>query len=172
MSTARLYGTTSQGGKYYGGTVFSITPAGVEHVLYPFGVESDPVSALINVDGTLYGTTSGDVGGGTVFSITTDGTLKTIYGFGGSDGSNPVAGLIDVKGVLYGTTAMGGVKNVGTVFSVTTSGEETVLHSFQAGTGENPRAGLLEVGGTLFGTTYGAVKHDHPGRGNVFTMAP
>jgi len=141
-------------------------------VLYPFGVESDPVSALINVDGTLYGTTSGDVGGGTVFSITTDGTLKTIYGFGGSDGSNPGAGLIDVKGVLYGTTAMGGVKNVGTVFSVTTSGEETVLHSFQAGTGENPRAGLLEVGGTLFGTTYGAVKHDHPGRGNVFTMAP
>ncbi len=164
-----LYGTTLGGGKYGGGTVFSITTAGKYHTLFSFGTGECLASALIDVQGTLYGTTSGCGHGGSVFSITTGGTLKTIFSFNGSDGSNPVAGLIDVKGVLYGTTAIGGAKNRGTVFSVTTSGEETVLHSFRAGGGVNPRAALLAVGGTLYGTTYGSINETH---GNVFSLTP
>ncbi len=172
-----LYGTTSQGGKYERGAVFSISTAGEEKTLYSFGASgffdgTNPLSALIGVNGTLYGTTvqGGAHGqGGAVFSITTDGTENLVYSFDGSHGSQPHAGLIDVKGVLYGTTSVGGVKNVGTVFSTTTSGEEQVLHSFRAGGGENPLAGVIEVGGTLYGTTYGAANNHH---GNVFSLTP
>jgi len=170
-----LYGTTNAGGKYDEGTVFSISTAGQKRTLYSFGTSgfldgSNPLAGLIDVNGTLYGTTSGGAGGsGAVFSITTDGVEKVVYPFDGIHGSEPAAGLIDVKGVLYGTTPIGGVKNVGTVFSVTTSGEETVLHSFRAGGGKNPQAALLEVGGTLYGTTFGATYNHH---GNVFSLIP
>ena len=170
-----LYGTTSQGGTYGRGTVFIISTAGKERVLYSFGASgyhdgTDPSSALIDAGGTLYGTTEkgGDGASGTVFSITKFGRQNLIYSFNGDDGSQPVAGLIDVKGLLYGTTFMGGVKNVGTVFSVTKSGGEKVLHSFRAGSGENPFAGLVEVGGTLYGTT----SQGGAGGGTVFALSP
>jgi len=72
-----LYGTTTFGGAYGEGTVFSISPAGVETVIYSFQAGNDgaqPEAGLISVGGTLYGTTSGGGSGscdcGTVFAIT------------------------------------------------------------------------------------------------------
>lgn len=71
-----LYGTTSAGGANgKGGTVFSISPSGSESILHSFGQGTDgadPLAGLINVKGTLYGTTSsgGTSGDGTVFAIT------------------------------------------------------------------------------------------------------
>jgi uncharacterized repeat protein (TIGR03803 family) len=172
-----LYGTTSGGGKYGRGTVFSISTAGNEKVLYSFGTNggsdgSQPSSALIDVQGTLYGTTvrGGSHGNvGTVFSMALDGTENVIHNFNGSGGNQPVAGLKNIEGVLYGTTSLGGANNLGTVFSMTTSGEEKVLHSFSGGSGVNPVAGLVPVAGTLYGTTYGSVKQHH---GNVFSITP
>jgi uncharacterized repeat protein (TIGR03803 family) len=63
-----LYGTTSEGGDggscFIGGgncgTVYSITTSGTETVLYRFAGGADgflPVAPLVDVDGTLYGTT-------------------------------------------------------------------------------------------------------------------
>jgi len=179
-----LYGTSYYGGKYGGefggGTVFSVSTAGKERVLYSFGGGgindgTSPWSTLIYVNGELYGTTQagGSYGNsGTVFSITLGGTEKVIHSFSyysKTDGAFPDAGLIDVRGLLYGTTPMGGAKGVGTVFRITTSGEENLVHSFRAGAGENPRAGLLAVGATLYGTTYGGVREQH---GNVFSLTP
>ena len=157
-----LYGTTVAGGSnscpttsYQGcGTVFSVTLGGAEKVLYNFGGGSDgssPQAGLINVGGTLYGTT--DTGGeigcsytypsfgcGTVFSITPSGAEKVLYKFPGSpDGAYPLAGLVDVNGTLYGTTTGGGdqyfdacysLNGCGTVYSITTQGEEKVLYAF------------------------------------------
>ncbi len=91
-----LYGTTTLGGAYtctlscgIGGTVFSVTRGGTEKVLHNFSGYSDgstPHAGLINVKGTLYGTTEGggtpicysgsNPGCGTVFSITTAGTER------------------------------------------------------------------------------------------------
>jgi uncharacterized repeat protein (TIGR03803 family) len=74
-----LYGTTSSGGAYGYGTVFSITLSGHETVLYSFsgppsgGFDgAHPESGVIDVNGTLYGTTylGGADGTGTVYSIT------------------------------------------------------------------------------------------------------
>ncbi|MGA9272533.1 MAG: choice-of-anchor tandem repeat GloVer-containing protein, partial [Candidatus Cybelea sp.] len=120
-----LYGTTKYGGAYAGGpdayhpdgggTVFSITSTGTHKLLYSFGSGTDgshPYAGLIDVKGTLYGTTrNGGTGAcscGTIFSITTAGTETVLHDFTGSDGAGPVAALLDVAGVLFGTTEYGG----------------------------------------------------------------
>jgi len=150
-----LYGTTAGQGAHGVGTVFAITVSGKETVLYSFGTNSEdgtnPIAGLINVNGTLYGTTEngGSNGYGTVFAITMSGKETVLYSFGTSseDGTSPCAGLIDVNGTLYGTTVAGGVNcrsgssGCGTVFAITTSGKETVLHSFGgSGDGDGPVA--------------------------------
>jgi uncharacterized repeat protein (TIGR03803 family) len=127
-----LYGETYWGGAYISpsgcsrgcGTVFSITTGGSEQLLYSFRGRRDgeyPEGGLIELGGTLYGTTNrgGFVkrGGGTVFSITTSGDEKVMHRFGkGSDGGSPLAALLPVNETLYGTTSQGGSSNVGTVF--------------------------------------------------------
>ena len=182
-----LYGTTYYGGnklcpKGFGcGTVFSITPSGAEVVLHIFAGPPDdgggPAADLINVNGTLYGTTyqGGPHRKGTVFSITPSGTETVLYSFGSTpnDGANPVARLLDVNGTLYGTTPNGGASSYGTVFSVTTSGAETVLHSFQSNPkdGASPQAPLVSVNGTLYGTTTaGGIGNEY--YGTVFAITP
>jgi len=172
-----LYSTTQSGGANSDGTVFSITPSGAETVLYNFkggsGDGETPVAALLNVKGTLYGTTyqGGANNGGTVFRISTSGSETVLYSFkgGSGDGENPDAGLINVKGTLYGTTQSGGANDDGTVFSITPSGAETVLYSFKGGSGdgEYPYAGLLNVKGTLYGATQKGGANDD---GTVFKI--
>ena len=194
-----LYGTTYGGGEYqkYGksrGTIFSVSPSGMEKVLHSFGRGTDgafPSAGLINVGGTLYGTTSKggshDVCGyssypfgcGTVFSVTTGGREKVLHSFGGSlsDGYDPLASLIGVKGALYGTTQYGGSYNgcgfqsCGTVFSITPSGTEKVVYGFYKvrDDGAAPVASLIKVNGMLYGTTqYGGTNDE----GTVFSVTP
>jgi uncharacterized repeat protein (TIGR03803 family) len=177
-----LYGTTAQGGvggsgspgcENGCGTIYSITASGSEKVLYKFTGSQGfyPTAGLIDVDGTLYGTTSlggekgtpecsSGFGCGTVYSISTTGDLNVLHEFsGGSDGADPAAGLVDVNGTLYGTTAEGGGSGCGgsgcgTVYSVTPGGVENVLYRFSGGSdGSDPDAALVEVGGALYGTT-------------------
>ena len=179
-----LYGTTFYGGQYGGGTLFKLhpKPAGgyTETVVHSFGSGQDgayPASAVIEIQGTLYGTT---VGGGTntnsgcarptVFSP--NGTCGTVYrvnpatgaervlhSFGqGNDGANPWASLLDVGGTLYGTTYLGGAPQqhlCGTVFSIGVDGSnERVVHPFyNVPDGCNPLANLIDVNGTLYSTT-------------------
>jgi uncharacterized repeat protein (TIGR03803 family) len=184
-----LYGTTEEGGASEVGTVFSINPAtGVERVVYAFKGGSDgqfPLGALINVGGTLYGTTSGGGGGsqGTVFSIDpTTGAERVVYAFNGaSDGGIPSAPLISVGGTLYGTAGTNSVLrvcsfNCGTVFSIyPTTGAETTLYSFMGGSdGQFPHAAVINVGGTLYGTTElgGGTGCGGYGCGTVFSVNP
>lgn len=160
----RLYGTTSMGGKYGGGTVFALDPdTGKEEVLHAFGGAGDgstPYGGLIEVKGMLYGMTyaGGTTDFGSVFSLDrSTGAETLLYSFCAqqdcTDGANPEARLIDVGGILYGTTAGGGGSDFfGTVFSLNPkTGAETVLHSFTGGDGEFP-SGLIEVDGVLYGT--------------------
>lgn len=145
------------------------------------GDGSTPQAGLVNVNGTLYGTTyygggspACSDGCGTVFSITPSGTESVIHAFGGpGDGENPVGGLISVNGVLYGTTESGGKKNSGTVFSITSSGAEMVIHSFGASRdGAQPLGALTDVNGTLYGTTSQGGTVCSIGCGTVFAIAP
>ena len=150
-------------------------------MLHSFGSGTDgtgPTADLIDVKGTLYGTTEegGAYNAGTVFSITTSGAEKVLYSFtGDTDGDSPQTGLIDIGGKLYGTTFRGGAHNDGTVFNITTRGRERVLHSFRANgiDGELPEAGLTDVNGTLYGTTIAGGGSDCSngyGCGTVFSI--
>jgi uncharacterized repeat protein (TIGR03803 family) len=141
-----------------------------ETVIYSFhgslegnGDGEFPEAGLINVDGTLYGTTPrGGIGGvGTVFSISPSGQEHVVYSFkGGSDGLYPLDSLIDLNGMLYGTTSEGGnatchLIECGTVFAVDpSSGNEHIVYRFNGGLdGEYPFDSLIAVNGTLYGTT-------------------
>ena len=171
-----LYGTTSEGGArgFYGsgykcqdgcGTVFEVTAAGVEKILYTFkgsaaGDGAAPFASLImDQSGNFYGTTyaGGAYGYGTIFKLTPSGQETVLYSFVGQpDAGNPVGRLlIDGQGNLYGTTSFGGTYGAGAVFELTAAGAESVLYSFTGGAdGASPFDGLVMDGtGNLYGTT-------------------
>ncbi|MFZ1017048.1 MAG: choice-of-anchor tandem repeat GloVer-containing protein [Candidatus Cybelea sp.] len=195
----KIYGTTHGGGtgcQFECGTVYSVTQGGTETVLHNFTGAPDGwgPNGLINVDGTMYGTTSGGGTGcscGTVFSIDTAGNEKVLYSFAGApDGASPNAGLLYAGGTFYGTTTNGGADDCsyvffgsgcGTVFSITPSGSETLLYSFTGlkfgsrPDGMYPAASLIAVDGKLLGTTeFGGMEcaTDTPGCGTVFSIEP
>jgi uncharacterized repeat protein (TIGR03803 family) len=204
VENATLYGTTEDGGvgatdlcilnTSGNGTVFSLTSAGAERVIYGFQTGGDgqhPHGGLLaDANGALYGTTvyGGTYNVGTVFKLTPSGSAyrETYrYSFKGANGALPNAGLIaDASGALYGTTAWGGDghcyygtgfgEGCGVVFKLTPrrSGyTETTLYSFQGfGDGNGPYGDLLAgANGALYGTTrYGGAK----GKGTVFALTP
>ena len=134
-----LYGTTNTGGLYTTpiwtngtGIIFSYdTMSALYTILYNFGDATSsgvtgvlPTSALVNISGVLYGTTS--AGG----SSTDDGVLfrynmssniytvlHTFNDIASNDGSTPYGDLLNVSGVLYGTTAINGSNGYGTIFT-------------------------------------------------------
>jgi len=157
----RLYGTTYEGGAYGKGTVFTISKTGsIERVLHSFGTGTDganPLATLVNVNGSLFGTTQvGGHGLGTVFKISTTGRERVLHRFKGPDGAYPYAGLLASSAALYGTTGGGGTADSGTVFSISTKGtDERVLHSFSSdgSDGIYPGAAVTMVDAALYGTT-------------------
>lgn len=131
-----LYGTTTQGGKNFGGVVFKLVKnrsGWTFNPLYSFGSGNDDGSTptarvVFGPDGALYGTTSRggagcDLGAcGTVFKVVPAPTAcKTalcswtetvLYRFtGGRDGAYPGNGdlIFDQASNLYGTTTVGGL---------------------------------------------------------------
>jgi uncharacterized repeat protein (TIGR03803 family) len=173
-----LYGTTGSGGAYGYGTVFSVDPkTGTETVAYSFsgGANdgSDPVGALLSVDGLLYGTTAqgGASSAGTIFKIDPTTNKETIlYDFKSSpeDGADPLGALIRVNGVFYGTTIGGGPDGVGTIYSFNGK-TETMLCSFRGDTyGASPNGGVVDINNILYGTTNTGGLNN---RGGVFSFS-
>jgi uncharacterized repeat protein (TIGR03803 family) len=176
-SAGNVYGTTKYGGTNNSGTVFKVTPAGHETVLYSFCSAtnctdgSNPMGGLIwDAGGNLYGTTTsgGTHNDGTVFKLLAGSswTETVLYSFkGGSDGAGPADGVIwGAYGWLFGTTSGGGSGDAGTVFrlepppfSFFSPWTETVIHSFCSAPnctdGMYPYAGVTDVFGILYGTT-------------------
>jgi uncharacterized repeat protein (TIGR03803 family) len=182
-----LYGTTNQGGTENVGTVFMITAAGTEEVLYSFAAGKDaayPEAGLtMDAQGNLYGTTSagGAHNNGAVFKLTapkTGGKWREtlLYSFStGTDGQIPVASLtLGAAGSLYGTTSVGGLYGYGTVFQLVRSGtswEENILYSFQNGDdGAYPYGGLIaDKAGNYYGS---ATQGGTGGGGTIFELTP
>jgi uncharacterized repeat protein (TIGR03803 family) len=180
-----LYGTTLYGSNLFApdGTVFKVTPDGVETVLYNFlgapdGSEPYYSGVVRDAAGNLYGTT---IRGGTndlgiVYKIAPNGTETVIHNFSPThDGYYPYGGVILGKqGALYGTTYTGGAAGVGTVYKVlrTRKATETVLYNFggqQDGCYPSQENLVLAKDGTLYGTTYSC---GPSANGTVFKIAP
>ena len=134
-----FYGTTRFGGTYSKGTVFEMTPAGVETVLYSFsgggGLSgsddgAEPLAGLLQgSDGNFYGVTSaggahapvgnGYYPAGTVFKVTPAGVESVIYSFraGFADPTTPFTELVQATdGNVYGTAPAGGKYYMGALF--------------------------------------------------------
>jgi uncharacterized repeat protein (TIGR03803 family) len=178
-SSGEQYGTTFDGGDDCGhgvgcGTIFSLSPAGAETVLYSFkGGSTDgyqPTGGLVDVGGIFYGLTGlgGASGCGAVYSVDESGIERIVYSFQcGTDGAYPAGNLLKIGNNYYGTTRGGRPHGFGTLFTVSTSGVEKVLYIFGGGHdgGTKPNGDLIFLKGALYGTTHngGAV-----GIGTVF----
>jgi uncharacterized repeat protein (TIGR03803 family)/autotransporter-associated beta strand protein len=194
-----LYGTTSGGGAYGLGEVFSLsTTSGTLTVLASFNGKDGayPLGRLLLCGSTLYGTTSeggSDFGTGSsnnpingdgeVFSLPItggNGNLNLVASFNGANGANPNAGVImDSHGNLYGTTLNGGPGYTfegtgdGTVFEIA-AGSKTItpLASFDGMGGSTPGSNPYADLLLSGGILYGTTYHGGPGgdSGEVFSL--
>jgi len=175
-----LYGTTTCGGRFGNGEVYSLTTAGKFDVVHSFSSDATyPYAPVVVVGKMLYGTAAagGTHSNGTVYSLDLSGKEEWVYSFKGPpDGASPHAGLIDVDGTLYGTTLEGGTgtncwyygSGCGTVFKITPDGKESVVHSFQGGNdGFAPWVGLASVNGVLYGEATDGGANDN---GTIFSL--
>jgi uncharacterized repeat protein (TIGR03803 family) len=138
-----FYGTTDNGGSHYvGGTLFRITPDGVETVLYSF-TGGGHIGALFQAtDGNLYGTTP-QTNGGSIFRLT--------MGLAPFVRTLPNTGKAGLKVVILGTNLTGtsAVRFNGTsaAFQVISATEITATVPIGATTGTveviTPRGTLL-----------------------------
>jgi uncharacterized repeat protein (TIGR03803 family) len=194
-SEGNLYGTTVQGGIDYvtnsggHGTVFKITPEGVETVIYAFCLGATctdgelPFSGLIlGSDGNLYGTAGGSAAnGGIVYTMTPAGAETVLYAFvpATTDAVAPQAGVIqDSAGNLYGSAGGGGTNGFGAIFKIAPGGAETVLYSFcsvntasaNCADGSYPSTGLIwGADGNIYGATGSGGLYD---LGTIFKITP
>jgi uncharacterized repeat protein (TIGR03803 family) len=180
VSGGTFYANTLKGGAHGFGTVYTVSTAGKENVLYSFagppGDGSYPIAGLAVKSGEFYGTT-GNGGAndyGTIFKISASGAEHVLYSFKNApDGQNPEGGLVMQNGTFYGTTQFGGQYGIGTVFKVSASGAEKVIYTFNVNQspldGVNPVGDLIVVNGTLYGTTLNGGSSNH---GTVFKVTP
>jgi uncharacterized repeat protein (TIGR03803 family) len=130
-----LYGTTfgDTSTPNSWGTLFSVTPSGVERVLHNFteyaAAGTTPAAPLLYLKGGLYGTTADGgaffsfhaTSGGTAFVSDLHGHIIVLHSFGSGavhDGCCPNSPLAYANGGLYGTTPLAGANNYGTVFEI------------------------------------------------------
>jgi uncharacterized repeat protein (TIGR03803 family) len=155
-----LYGTTSEGGAGYGGTVYSVDTAGtVFHLVFTFLGLGAPTGTFVISDNILY--TTSDTApaqgfGGSIIEVPLDGSSQfpiNFYYFAPvfGDGTSP-DGLILSDNLLYGVTSSGGQFGNGTVY-VYGGLWVTNLYSFSGNDGANPNGSLALYNGTLYGVT-------------------
>jgi uncharacterized repeat protein (TIGR03803 family) len=166
-----LYGRTSSGSYYGGGTLFGVNTDGTGiRNLYTFGIGDGSAGELTLSGITLYGTAAvgGSNAAGSIFAIATNdqsvnfhGRFLTrtrvpdLYTFSplagelmpvNKDGALPAAGLLLSGNTLYGTASAGGRSGSGTVYSLNISPSATHTISVSA----SPSVGGTVSGGGTF----------------------
>lgn len=195
LQAGNLYGTTSDGGPAYAGTVFELISKGngawTEKILHSFdGKDGTGPAARVIFDssGNLYGTTTFSGAGqgcgttrcGTVFELTPKGTgawtEKVLYNFNNNatDGQTPTSLIFDALGNLYGTTYYGGAYGYGAVFELSPAvggnWSENLVFSFDGSeTGDTPMGLTIDASGNLYGETFTNVFELTPAGGGLWT---
>ena len=183
-SDGLLYGTTSRGGIWGNGLLYSLSKQGDDYqILHQFdpGLSegTQPHAGLVlGSDGDFYGTTChGGTGDGTVFKLSAgDHHYQVLANFPRTPdrGTHPHSRLVEgASGIFYGTTMVGGLgAAAGSVYRVDPGNDLPVeLHQFGSSTEDGLTAwGDLVKGtdGALYGTTrYGG----QYGGGTVYRLA-
>lgn len=164
-SGGNYYGVTEYGGTLGFGTVFEMTPQGVETVLHTFqGSDGQLPNGSLRQDtkGNLYGVTlnGGTNNGGTLFKQPkAGGPVTTLYNFGSlpncADGcfpGGPVA--IDKSGNIYGIAhaSVGYTPAQAVVWELNTAGKESIVYTFDS-TVDIIAGIIIDSAGNLYGTT-------------------
>jgi uncharacterized repeat protein (TIGR03803 family) len=163
--SGNVYGTTQQGGKFGGGTIFKFTIGHALKVMHAFdaaaGDGSTPLQGLARSGtGSLYGAAAGGAisTNGSVFEVFPSGAYVTRYKFkSAGDGHCPFSSVaVDAKGNIYGTvvgSGFGGDPN-GAVWKLSLQNKLTPLYLFKDGAdGEYPdQAPIIDAAGNLYGT--------------------
>lgn len=138
LAGSALWGTTIGGGTKNHGTLFALTPDGMETAPYSFCQANDcpdgsqPTDLLVNGAGDVFGTTryggghdidATQMGGGVIYRQS-GATHTTLYQFCAeascADGELPLGPLVfGPGGKIYGATAGGGAHSGGTVYELT-----------------------------------------------------
>lgn len=172
-----LYGTTSQGGTFGNGLVFTVSPDDPFPftVLHNFAGDvsegirpgSPPVQGL---DGNFYGVTELYQ---RAYRVSASGKFKLLPA---PPGQSVAPLVLAIDGNFYGTTYTGGNINEGTVFKMSPSGSMKIIYSFDYNGGYlygvQPAAGLVQGSDGIF---YGTTPRGGPvglGDGVVFKMKP
>jgi uncharacterized repeat protein (TIGR03803 family) len=162
----------------------SAADAATETVVYSFQNNGKdgllPEANLIDVNGTLYGTTDAggtgrcDNGCGTIFSVNVATGAETVQdSFSGVQRMAPHPGaLVAAKGKLFGTTQEGGHRDAGMIYSFNPKSDAFkqryyYCNLYDCSDGEAPNPDLLYSKSTLYGTTYNGGKI---GSGTVFSF--
>ncbi|MGB0008965.1 MAG: choice-of-anchor tandem repeat GloVer-containing protein [Candidatus Sulfotelmatobacter sp.] len=179
-SNGDFYGTTEEGGTANEGTIFEVTAAGKETVLYSFPNQTDGAYPSLPLtqgpNGLLFGAATDCAGGGCsqagLFDITTAGAYKNLYLYPlvcSNCGQPEAPLLLSTNGTFYSTTEQGGI-GVGSFYSLN-DGYSPFISLVNVTSGaEGAQVGILgqgfssksvvEFGGTkatttkLTGTTY------------------
>ena len=122
-----LYGTTTTGAQFLGGTIFKLSPGhgGAVTVVYYFAQNATGFNAIagpvLGTDGNLYGAT---IAGGTdfvgvLFRSSTSGAYEVLYDMDTTHGANPASTQIQgTNGKFYGLANPGGLYNGGVFYSL------------------------------------------------------
>jgi len=160
-SNGLLYGTTSEGGDFSFGTIYTLNPTNnAFNEVHQFTPGDGSVSAaeLIQAsNNNLYGVRGGVSSQGLVFSLNPTTNAYTVpVTFSGPDGAAPTGALVEaLPGTLYGITREGGVNGFGVIFSYAFgSGTFTLQHEMTLSEGSASEGGLvLGSDSKLYGTT-------------------
>jgi uncharacterized repeat protein (TIGR03803 family) len=172
-AAGNFYGITAAGGANGAGTVFRLTPHGVETVLTSFpnnnqGAYTVPGGGVtLDSHGNIYGYVTRwvqfNADGGDIFKLTPEGVYSIVYDWcpGGqcSSAEGPIGTLIqNPAGGFFGATIGGsGIgRPAGNVFKLSMPGNIDVLHRFTAPAGANSSP-VLDAAGNLFGIGGGGV---------------
>jgi uncharacterized repeat protein (TIGR03803 family) len=178
-----VYGTTTFGGAFNRGTVFSMDKNGGNYTFFSFtsaDSSGQPEAGLLEAsDGLLYGTLyhGGTSALGSVFAVSTDlfSYYAVLYKFTNTngDGKWPNTELVEgTDGALYGLTQQGGNPSHpgGTIFKINKDGSGySVLRDFDSTIGgDYPQGRLLKGSNGVF---YGTTAYGGPGDGCVFALS-
>lgn len=174
----KLYGTTSAGGPYDYGNIFSFDPSSnLRTVLLSFNLTNGAVPnlpLLQATNGKLYGTAPGGSDQrGILFSFDPATNAQVdLNDFESPNGYIPAGGIVQAgNGKYYGVTSYGGTGVWGTIFSYdATTNTQTNLYNFDGPNGSNPFSSLVRASnGKLYGMTYYGGSNDH---GTIFSFDP
>ncbi|HKK39949.1 MAG TPA: choice-of-anchor tandem repeat GloVer-containing protein [Cryomorphaceae bacterium] len=141
-----LYGLTTEGGNFNGGTLFQFDPENLTLLVqHHFNTSTDgsaPIGdLLLHSDGSFYGTTTEDgPGEGTLFRYNLSTGFEVLHSFDPpADGFSSEGSLAeDEVGTVYGFCRQGGGLNGGTAFKYSGDNGFQKIFDFSAGDSQNP----------------------------------